>query len=71
MDLKEEVSKLKKGMLAAEDKMEKVKAAHLKETIKLENKNSELNSKWQAMYDKQMSEFQQSFEEASRDFGDR
>lgn len=51
--------------------MEKLKAQQLKEIIKLDNKNSELNAKWQAMYDKQMSEFQQSFEEASRDFGDR
>lgn len=58
-------------MIAAEDKMEKLKAQQLKEIIKLDNKNSELNAKWQAMYDKQMSEFQQSFEEASRDFGDR
>lgn len=51
--------------------MEKLKAQQLKEIIKLDNKNSELNTKWQAMYDKQMTEFQQSFEEASRDFGDR
>lgn len=57
--------------MATEDKIEKLKAAQVKEIIKLDNKNSELNSKWQAMYDKQMTEFQQSFEEASRDFGDR